>query len=83
MKYLIERDGRKTVMTLDNILWLTNTNNKAQAMIELDKYGDKYRVTPLSWLTKKERKELIAQGVLEAFETCLQPCAVVMLRAYP
>lgn len=71
MKYLVERDGRKTVMTLDNILWLTNTESKAQAMIELDKYGDKYRVTPLHWLTKKQRNELIKAGVLDSFDTCL------------
>lgn len=71
MKYLVERDGRKTVMTLNNILWLTNTESKAQAMIELDKYGDKYRVTPLYWLSKKQRNELIKQGILDSFDTCL------------
>lgn len=70
-KYLIERGNDKTIMTEHNILWFTQSQTKTEACIKLDKLGDTYRVTPVSWLSKKERQQLIKEGVLDTFDICL------------
>ncbi len=70
-KYLVERGNDKTIMTEHNLLWFTQSKNKTEACIKLDQFGDTYRVTPLNWLSKKERTQLINEGVLDTFDSCL------------
>lgn len=70
-KYLIARGSDKTIITRHNLLWFTQSKNKTEACNKLDQFGDTYRLTPLSWLSKKERNELIKEGVLDDFDSCL------------
>lgn len=70
-KYLVARGNDKTIMTEHNLLWFTQSKSKTEAMIKLDQFGDTYRVTPLSWLSKKERQQLIKEGILDTFDSCL------------
>lgn len=70
-KYLIERGNDKTIMTQHNLLWFTHSQTKTEACIKLDQFADTYKITPLTWLTKKERANLIKEGVLDAFDSCL------------
>ena len=70
-KYLIERGNDKTIITLHTLLWFTQSKNKTEACKKLDQFGDTYRVVPIEWLSKKERIQLIKEGVLEAFDSCL------------
>lgn len=70
-KYLVERGTDKTIMTEHNLLWFTRSKSKSEACIKLDQLGDTYKVTPITWLTKKERANLIKEGVLDAFDSCL------------
>lgn len=70
-KYLVERATDKTIMTDHNLLWLTHSQSKSEACIKLDQLGDMYRVTPVTWLSKKERQQLIKEGILDAFDSCL------------
>ncbi len=70
-KYLVERDNDRTIMTLQNLLWFTQSKSKTEAMIKLDQFGDTYKVTPVSWLSKKERQQLIKDGILGTFDICL------------
>lgn len=70
-KYLIERGNDKTIMTEHNLLWFTQSQTKTEACIKLDHFGDTYKITPITWLTKKERANLIKDGVLDAFDSCL------------
>lgn len=70
-KYLVERGDDKTIMTEQNLLWFTQSQSKSEACIKLDQFGDTYRVTPVTWLTKKERNQLIKEGILDAFDSCL------------
>ena len=70
-KYLIERGNDKTIMTEHNLLWFTQSQTKTEACIKLDRFGDTYRVTPVTWLSKKERLQLIKEGILEPFDSCL------------
>lgn len=70
-KYLVERGKDKTIMTEQNLLWFTQSQTKLEACKKLDQYGDMYRVTPVSWLSKKERQQLIKEGILDTFDSCL------------
>lgn len=70
-KYLVERGNEKTVMTEHNLLWFTQSKTKNEACRKLDKFGDTYKVTPVNWLSKKERATLIKEGVLDTFDSCL------------
>lgn len=70
-KYLIVRGNDKTIITEHNLLWFTQSKNKAEACIKLDQFGDTYKVTPVTWLSKKERAQLIKEGVLDPFDSCL------------
>lgn len=70
-KYLVERGTDKTIMTEHNLLWFTQSRSKSEACIKLDQLGDMYRVTPVTWLSKKERQQLINEGILDAFDSCL------------
>lgn len=70
-KYLVERGTNKTIMTEQNLLWFTQSQSKSEACIKLDKLGDTYRVTPVTWLSKKERQQLINEGILDTFDSCL------------
>lgn len=70
-KYLIERGNDKTIMTEQNLLWFTQSQTKTEACNKLDQFADTYRVTPVTWLSKKERANLIKEGVLDAFDSCL------------
>lgn len=70
-KYLVERGTDKTIMTEHTLLWFTQSQTKLEAVKKLDQFGDMYRVTPLSWLSKKERQQLIIDGLLDTFDTCL------------
>lgn len=70
-KYLVERGTSKTIMTEQNILWFTQSQSKKEACIKLDKFGDTYRVTPVTWLSKKERQQLIKEGILDTFDSWL------------
>lgn len=70
-KYLIERGNEKTVITEHNLLWFTHSQTKSEACAKLDQFGNTYRVTPVTWLSKKERQQLIKEGVLDAFDSCL------------
>lgn len=70
-KYLIERGNDKTIMTEHNLLWFTHSQTKTEACIKLDQFNDTYKITPLAWLTKKERANLIKEGVLDVFDSCL------------
>lgn len=70
-KYLVERGKDKTIMTEQNLLWFTHSQTKLEACKKLDQFGDMYRVTPVSWLSKKERQQLIKEGILDTFDSCL------------
>lgn len=70
-KYLVERGNDKTIMTEQNLLWFTQSQTKLEACNKLDRFGDTYRVTPLAWLSKKERAALIKEGILDQFDSCL------------
>ena len=70
-KYLVERGTDKTIMTDHNLLWFTQSQSKSEACIKLDRLGDMYRVTPVTWLSKKERHQLIKEGILDTFDICL------------
>lgn len=70
-KYLVERGTDKTIMTEQNILWFTQSQSKSEACIKLDRFGDTYRVTPVTWLSKKERQQLIKEGIFDEFDICL------------
>lgn len=70
-KYLVERATDKTIMTDHNILWFTQSQSKSEACIKLDQFGDMYQVTPVTWLSKKERQQLIKEGILDPFDSCL------------
>ena len=70
-KYLVERGMDKTIMTDHNLLWFTQSQSKSEACIKLDRLGDMYRVTPVTWLSKKERQQLIKEGILDTFDICL------------
>lgn len=70
-RYLVVRGNDKTIMTEQNILWFTQSKSKTEAMIKLDQFGDTYRVTPLTWLSKKDRQQLIKDGILDSFDICL------------
>lgn len=70
-KYLVERGTDKTIMTEHNLLWFTQSQSKSEACIKLDRLGDTYRVTPVTWLSKKERQQLIKEGILDTFDICL------------
>ena len=70
-KYLVERGMDKTIMTDHNLLWFTQSQSKSEACIKLDRLGDMYRVTPVTWLSKKERHQLIKEGILDTFDICL------------
>lgn len=70
-KYLVERGTDKTIMTGHNLLWFTQSQCKSEACIKLDQLGDTYRVTPVTWLSKKERQQLIKEGILDPFDSCL------------
>lgn len=70
-KYLVERGTNKTIMTEQNLLWFTQSQSKLEACIKLDKLADTYRVTPITWLSKKERQQLIKEGILDTFDSCL------------
>lgn len=70
-KYLVERGTDKTIMTEHNLLWFTQSKSKSEACIKLDQLGDTYRVTPVNWLSKKERQQLIKDGILDTFDICL------------
>ena len=70
-KYLVERGNDKTIMTEQNLLWFTQSQCKSEACIKLDQFYGTYRVTPVSWLSKKERQQLIKEGILDTFDSCL------------
>lgn len=70
-KYLVERGNDKTIMTEQNILWFTQSQTKLEAVKKLDRFGDVYRVTPVTWLSKKVRQQLIKEGILDVFDSCL------------
>lgn len=70
-KYLVERATDKTIMTDHNLLWFTQSQSKTEACTKLDQLGDMYRVTPVAWLSKKERQQLIKEGILDPFDSCL------------
>lgn len=70
-KYLVERATDKTIMTDHNLLWFTQSQSKLEACIKLDQLGDMYQVTPVTWLSKKERQQLIKEGILDPFDSCL------------
>ena len=70
-KYLIERGTDKTIMTEQNLLWFTQSQTKLEACNKLDRFDDLYKVTPITWLSKKERLQLIKEGILEPFDSCL------------
>ena len=70
-KYLVERARDKTIMTDHNLLWFTQSQSKLEACIKLDQLGDMYQVTPVTWLSKKERQQLIKEGILDPFDSCL------------
>lgn len=70
-KYLVERGNDKTIMTEHNLLWFTQSQTKLEAVKKLDQFGDTYRVTPVTWLNKKERQQLIKDGILDMFDSCL------------
>lgn len=70
-KYLVERRKDKTILTEQNLLWFTQSQTKLEACNKLDRFGDTYRVTPVTWLSKKERSTLIKEGILDPFDSCL------------
>lgn len=70
-KYLVERNKDKTILTEQNLLWLTHSQSKTEACIKLDQFDGTYRVTPVHWLSKKERQQLIKEGILDTFDSCL------------
>ena len=70
-KYLVERGNDKTIMTEQNLIWFTQLHTKLEACNKLDRFGDTYRVTPVTWLSKKERATLIKEGILDRFDSCL------------
>lgn len=70
-KYLVERCNDKTIMTEQNLLWFTQSQTKLEACIKLDQFDGTYRVTPVTWLSKKERATLVKEGILDAFDSCL------------
>lgn len=70
-KYLIERGTDKIIMTEQNLLWFTQSQTKLEACIKLDRFDGLYKVTPVTWLSKKERLQLIKEGILEPFDSCL------------
>lgn len=70
-KYLVERGNEKTIMTEHTLLWFTQSQTKLEAVKKLDQFGDTYRVTPVTWLSKKERQQLIKDGILDTFDSCL------------
>ena len=47
-KYLVERVNDKTIMTEQNLLWFTQSQTKLEACNKLDRFGDTYRVTPVT-----------------------------------
>lgn len=70
-KYLIARGNDKTIITEHNLLWFTQSQTKTEACIRLDQFGDTYKITPVTWLSKKERANLIKEGILDTFDICL------------
>lgn len=70
-KYLVERGTDKTIMTEHTLLWFTRSRSKLEACIKLDQFANTYRVTPVIWLSKKEREQLIKDGILDTFDICL------------
>lgn len=70
-RYLVERGNDKTIMTEHNLLWFTQSRTKTEACRKLDQYGDTYRVTPVTWLSKKERANLVKKGILDSFDSCM------------
>lgn len=58
-------------MTEHTLLWFTQSQTKLEAVKKLDQFGDTYRVTPVTWLSKKERQQLIKDGILDTFDSCL------------